>query len=419
MLIKIFGTVFSKTFASVANFLIVILTAKYLGAGARGEIALVVLSVSIVSLFQAIIGGSALTFFAANQSLKRLLTIALSWSFVLGVIISLTLSFSQLIQSDLVLELLLISIPQGVVLIFQSILIGRKRITEYNILEFTRSATLVITICIVILGLGKEELSWIYASYVIANVSTVGLGAYFMGQLSRIESNTTYVELSKKLFRFGIQVQLNNIAQMFNYRFVYFVIEKWKGLEVLGIFSVAISIAETLWIICKSIATFQTSILVNTTDKLKQATSTIAFAKMSTAFTFVALVMLLLIPESFFVSVFGEEFAPIKQINFYFAPAILFLSFFAIINHYFYSIDRNKINIYAALVGNALTLIFALYLIKSHDLIGAAVTYSITYFGMLIFIVVYFLRISGLELNAFAPKKTDLQRFKNLLFKNR
>lgn len=301
--------------------------------------------------------------------------------------------------------MLLIAIPQGVVLIFQSVLIGRKHITEYNILEFTRSSTLVVTICIVILGLGKEELSWIYASYGIANIATVILGAYFMGRLSKIESSTPYVDLSKKLFRFGLQVQLNNIAQMFNYRFVYFVIEKWKGLEVLGIFSVAISIAETLWIICKSIATFQTSILVNTSDKLKQATSTIAFAKMSTAFTFIALVMLLLIPESFFVSIFGEEFAPIKEINFYFAPAILFLSFFAIINHYFYCINQNKINIYAALVGNALTLIVALYLIKSHDLVDAAVTYSITYLGMLIYILRKFVQISGLKLNAFAPKK--------------
>lgn len=419
MLIKIFGTVFSKTFAAVANFLIVILTAKYLGAGARGEIALVVLSVSIVALFQAIIGGSALTFFAANHSLKRLLTIALSWSFVLGVIVSFVLGYFELIQPDLLVELLLISIPQGVVLIFQSVLIGRKGIIEYNVLEFTRSATLVGTICLVLLGFGKEDLSWIYAAYITANLATVGLGTYFMWQLPRVESETPIIPLSKKMVRFGIQVQLNNIAQMFNYRFVYFVIEKWKGLEVLGVFSVAISIAETLWIISKSITTYQTSILVNLTDRLKQATTTVAFSKMSVAFTSIALVVLLLIPESFFILVFGEEFASIKQINFYFAPAILFLSFFGIINHYFYSIDRNSINIYAALVGNVLTLVSAFFLIDNYNLEGAALTYSIAYVGMLFFLVFKFLAISGLKLNDFLLIKSDFQKFKTLLSRGR
>jgi O-antigen/teichoic acid export membrane protein len=419
MLVKIFGTVFSKTFASVANFLIVILTAKYLGAAARGEIALVVLSVSIVVLFQAIIGGSALTFFAARHALRQLLMIAMSWTFALGIIVSVVLGYFELIQPDLLMELLLISIPQGIVLIFQSILIGRKRIMEYNMLEFTRSATLVGTISLVLLGFGKEDLSWIYAAYSTANIASVGLGIYFMWQLPKVTPTNSIVELSKKLFRFGIQVQLNNIAQMFNYRFVYFVIEKWKGLEVLGVFSVAISIAETVWIISKSIATYQTSLLVNTKDQIKQALNTVAFAKMSVAFTFVALGALLLVPEGFFVWVFGEEFVSISQINLYFAPAIMFLSFFGIINHYFYSTDQNQINIYAALVGNVLTLIFALLLIKDYSLEGAALTYSIAYFGMLIFLLAIFVKNSGIGLAAFAPSKSDFYKFKSLLLKGK
>jgi hypothetical protein len=46
---------------------------------------------------------------------------------------------------------------------------------------------------------------------------------------------------------------------------------------------------------------------------------------------------------------------------------------------------------------------------------GAALTYSIAYFGMLIFLVVKFLVISGLKVTDFSPKKSDFHKFKTLL----
>lgn len=415
MLTKIFGTVFSKTFASVANFIIVILTAKYLGAAARGEIALVILSVSIVALFQAIVGGPSLTYYAATNSLKKLLGIAIGWSLVIGTLVGLLLGVFNLISWDLVGLLLLISLPQGVVLIYQSVLIGRQKISYYNSLEFIRSAFLVFIITLSLLGLNVKSISVVYNAYVAANMLTVAMGTYYVLKLPKIESEWGTLKLAKEMLRFGLQVQLNNISQMFNYRFVYFIIEKWKGLEVLGVFSVAISIAETVWIVSKSIATYQTSILVNTKDAIRQRTSTISFSKMSLFFTMIAVMILLLLPESLFTWLFGEEFIQIKQINYFFSPAILFLSFFGILNHYFYCTDRNVINIYGALVGNIITLAISIYFIENYGLVGAALTYSVSFLGMLFYLYLKFIAISGASHIDFLPKTSDIQKFKKLL----
>jgi O-antigen/teichoic acid export membrane protein len=414
MLVKIFGTVFSKTFASVANFIIVILTAKYLGAAARGEISLVILSVSIVALFQAIVGGPSLTYYAATNSLKKLLGIAVSWSLLIGILVSVLLGVFQLLSWDLMVLLLLIALPQGIILIYQSILIGRQKIAYYNTLEFIRSAFLVLIITSTLLGFDVQSVSVVYNAYVAANIVTVALGTYYILKLPRIQSDWSIVTLAKEMLRFGFQVQLNNISQMFNYRFVYFVIEKWKGLEVLGVFSVAISIAETVWIVTKSIATYQTSILVNTKDRIRQRTSTISFAKMSLFFTTIAVSILLLLPESLFIWLFGEEFIQIKQINYFFSPAILFLSFFGILNHYFYSTDRNKVNIYGALVGNIITLVVSIYLIENYGLVGAALTYSLAFLGMLFYLFFQFLSISNAKYTDFSPRISDIQKFKKL-----
>lgn len=414
MLTKIVGTVFSRTFASAANFLIVILTAKHLGAAARGEISLVILSVSIVALFQAIVGGPSLTYYSATNSLKKLLMIATSWSLIIGVLVSFLLGIFNLIAWDLVGVLLLISLTQGVVLIYQSILIGRQKIVLYNMLEFIRSAFLLLIISVILLGLNVKTISVVYYAYVIANACTLLVGTYFVIKLPKLASEWSTLKLFKKLFRFGFQVQLNNISQMFNYRFVYFVIEKWKGLEVLGVFSVAISIAETVWIVSKSIATYQTSILVNTKDAIRQRTSTVSFSKMSLFFTAIAVLILLVLPESLFIWLFGEEFIQIKEINYFFSPAILFLAFFSILNHYFYSTDRNVINIYGALVGNVITLVVSIYLIENYSLIGAALTYSISFFGMLLYLYFKFLAVSGAAIRDFLPQMDDVKKFKKL-----
>jgi len=415
MLTKIVGTVFSRTFASVSNFLIVVLTAKHLGAAARGEISLVILSVSIVALFQAIAGGPSLTYYSANHSLKKLVAISVSWSLFVGVVVSVLLGSLDLISWDLVGFLLLISLPQGVLLIFQSILIGRQKIVLYNMLELIRSSFLVGIILVLILGAGVKTVSVVYYAYVAANISAVLLGAYFIVKLPVIASEWTSLRLAKEMFRFGFQVQLNNISQMFNYRFVYFVIEKWKGLEVLGVFSVAISIAETVWIVSKSIATYQTSILVNTKDLIRQRTSTISFSKMSLFFTIMAVSVLLILPSSLFTWLFGDEFSQIKEINYFFFPAIIFLAFFSILNHYFYSTDRNVINIYGALVGNLITLLLAIYLIERYGLVGAALTYSFSFLGMLFYLFFKFLVISGATFRDFLPRMDDVQKFKKLL----
>ena len=423
MLTKIFGTIFSKTFASIANFLIVILTAKILGAGARGEIAIFVLSVSIVGIFQAIIGGSALTYFAPKESVKKLLIISISWIIPIGFLASLILSLFDLLKIDTLFFVIGVSILQGFMLILQNILVGRKQIRHFNVLEFLRAASLLLFVLLILLDSDLitndnfSEIEMIYLAYGMANTITITLGVFYLKRLPKLNSAYKTIDLSKQIFLFGIKVQVTNISQIFNYRFVYFVIEKFKGVEVLGVFSVAISIAETIWIISKSISTYQTSVLLNTKDLLEQKLKTINFSKMSLAFTSLATFLLLLIPAKFYLFIFGPEFKEIKTIILFFTPAILFLSFFGILNRYFYCINRNGLNIYSSIFGNILTILFALFLIKYFGVNGAAVTYSLVNFGMMFFVLIQFRKISQMRFSSFLPNRYDLLNFQKLIQK--
>ena len=55
-------------------------------------------------------------------------------------------------------------------------------------------------------------------------------------------ANNYYNRDVMDLYSTGFQNQINNFSQLLNYRYLFYLIEKWKGIEVLGVFSISISI---------------------------------------------------------------------------------------------------------------------------------------------------------------------------------
>ena len=68
MLRKIIQTIFSKGIISIINFLVVLITARYLGAEGRGQISILFLNVTAILLFNDIIGGSALVYIIPKKN---------------------------------------------------------------------------------------------------------------------------------------------------------------------------------------------------------------------------------------------------------------------------------------------------------------------------------------------------------------
>jgi O-antigen/teichoic acid export membrane protein len=388
------------------------LTANLLGAEARGEIALVILGVSISGLFQSIVGASAITYLLPKNSLKQLLLIAVLWSVSMAFLVNVVLDLTMITPDGRLWFLVGISLPQGLIFITQSILIAKRKIHWYNRIEYLRSAFLLAS-AFLFLWSNSLSIETIFMSYIIANVITAIIGFYFIAQLEHaVEKLNSWTEAFKSLFKYGFEIQLNNISQMINYRFVYFLIEKWKGMDALGVFSVTVAIAETVWIISKSVATYQTSQLVNLKDRFEQAKMTVFYVKISGVATFIALGVVLLLPSQFFTWIFGKDFSDISLLLPYLAPGILFLSIFAILNHYFYAVNSNWVNIRSAILGNVISVLSGLALIYYYDLPGAALVYSVTFLGMLLFLIIAFTRKTEVKLEDFKIKKEDFKMLK-------
>jgi hypothetical protein len=68
MLGKILQTIFSKGIISIINFLVVLITARYLGADGRGQISIMFLNITVILLFNDIVGGSSLVYLTSKRN---------------------------------------------------------------------------------------------------------------------------------------------------------------------------------------------------------------------------------------------------------------------------------------------------------------------------------------------------------------
>jgi O-antigen/teichoic acid export membrane protein len=419
MLLKILSTVFSKIFTAGIGFVVVVITARTLGASIRGDIALILLNISIVGLFQGIFNGSVLVYLTPKFSFLKLFIATNLFSFALAVGLPFVMVFLHILESNQLNELILLASIQGLLTTSQSLLLGKDKIQYFNLLEIIKSTILFLSILFFFWGMNNISLEAVIYAYLLSYsipliISLFQLTPYIN---DTAPANSDQKSILKSFLKYGFEIQINNISHMINYRFCFYIIEKWKGKDALGIFSIALSLCELVWIIAKSISTFQYSKIVNTTDPEVQRKLTIHSVQLSLLATIPVLFALLALPNSLFTFVFGDEFSSIKTVLLSLSLGIISLSIFTILNHFFSGIGKNKPNIIGSLIGNITVISLCLTLIPIWGNIGAGIATSITYLIILSYLVYRFLKQTNSQLKELIPTsasiKSLLQELKN------
>ena len=271
-------------------------------------------------------------------------------------------------------------------------MVGREKVYQYGLLEALRTTVLWSYVTVRFFIFNSRSVEEVLFAYLVANALSVLFG--FLLFYRPKEKDSLPAANLNELFKYGGEIQLNNLSQLFNYRFVFYLVEKVKGTEALGVFSVAIAVAESLWIICKSIATIQLSRLLNLSDLFQQRKLSLNLAGKSVFLTLIATGLVLLIPERVYVLLFGKAFGSIPVLLIYFSPAIILLSYYTILNHFFIARNQNWVNIRAGIVGNALLLVLSKIFIIQYSLAGAAFVYVIAYLGISLYLTFAFIRKS-------------------------
>jgi O-antigen/teichoic acid export membrane protein len=190
----------------------------------------------------------------------------------------------------------------------------------------------------------------------------------------------------KKTFTYGLGNETSNFFQFLNYRLTFYFIVENLGYSELGVFSVAVSIAEAILIISKSTSSIHFSNVLNNNDSKQNIIKTSLLAKQNLLICVGLCFIFYFIPNDLFIYIFGNSFYEVKMLTIYLFPGIIAIAASNLYGHYFAGIGNYKVLKNKSYLGFIATIVFAILLIPSFNLIGACITMNLSYIVSSIFL---------------------------------
>lgn len=394
----------------------VIYTTQFFGADGRGEIGLFLLNITLIQLFS-LAGGSSLVFLTSRVKPENLLLPSYFWA--IGAVLSLTSVFTWfgLSPAHLAIHLGLLGLMETLSNIHLQIILGNDEVKKHNQISlWSVVITLLALIVIHQTGVATGLKAYIMALYVgkLYQVTHSLFGIYNqLGHESPQLIRTHFFTNLKRLLGYGWIIQLGNIAQMLNYRFAYWVIERQPSAQAIknvGIYATSMNVIEAVWVLSRSISMVQYATISNQRDDAQSRTLTVALFKVNVMLTMAVTLPLLLVPSVVFDWIFGmnEGFGAIRD--------VMGAMFFGIIanagsgafSHYFSGIGRYGVNLIASSIGLLATVIFATLWIPAYGIVGAGYAGSFAYSLALIFQLIVFFHSGQSPWNSLLVKQSDL-----------
>jgi O-antigen/teichoic acid export membrane protein len=391
---KIISTIFARTLLAALNFILAIVTTQYLGPAGKGDVSLFVLNITIVQLVNNFVGGPYLVYLVPRYNFMHLLFSSYTWALFSSIMIPGILLLLDLQGIDSLFHLIVISFLLSLMSIHLFALTGKEEINKYNLTSLFQVAILLVSF-VIYLEIFKERsvISYIKAMY-ISVVASLILSFLFIGRYfekpSFVKIGETFYDAIKK----GLLLQTGAIAQMLNYRLSFYLLDKLyeEGRKEVGIYSVTIAVAEALWLISQSVSLVLYSRISNTNDIIYSRKLTVALVKSVVVITILCMGILLCLPSSLFVFVFGNGFGEAPVVLFPLSAGIIIFSAGIVLSAYFVGIGKAQVSVVASVIGLMVTIICGLSLIPKYGMFGAAITASASYTAGVIYQFVMFLR---------------------------
>lgn len=408
MIKNILQTLFSKGFVAVINFLILILSAKYLGVNTRGEISLFVLNIANIQIINEIYTGYSLVYFVPKFNLKKIFINGLVWTLI-------TTSISNLIfyllnkeipgfEVDMYLLSLIIILNT-----FNMVnLLAKEKVKTYNLLSILQPFVLLCGILFFVWV--KKDYTFnayvipLYISFAIAfAISLISV----VKLMKQPDSNTKF-EI-RPILENGFFCQLAGWFHLLANRFsLYF----FSTSALIGLYSAASSLIESVWIIATGISPIVLSKISNTGDTAFNRSITLTLAKASLILSLIAVLVIYFLPNGLFTYLLGKDFSAIKGIMLWIAPGILCISFSTIISHYFSGLGKLKFIAFCNFTGFVITLVLAPFLINLYGIKGAAIVANASYFVSSTVLFIGFIIRAKITLKEVINFKGDIQNIK-------
>ena len=414
MIKRIIGTSAGKLITALAGFAIIVINAHYIGAVGVGTISLILLGITFINLVSNFIGGPAIVFLLPRFDAFRLMVPAYLWALLCSAAGSVLLSYSGLIPTVYVFDVFWLSFFVTVTSVNLTILLAKERFVIYNVLGTLQILITLFVLTFLVFRSGNHTVTaYLFAFYAGIIISFV-ISLIAIRNLIHFSDIEELPSVVVTLLKYSPFMQFGTIFQMLNYRLSYYIIERFFGPGLLGVFSVGTQVSESVWIVGRGAATVHYARMSNTLDLDYARDLTLALIKCVFLMTLLLLIVMVLLPQSVYVFLFGAGFAGARVVVLILAPGMLFTAVTMIISHYFSGIGMPRYSMYGSAVGLVLTLSAGFILIPVFGIKGAALTTSLSYFICMCYLLIVFTRKTGTGYHNFKIRKSDFKLLRSL-----
>ncbi len=370
-------TIISKFVILLINFSMMVFSTHVWGSAGRGEIALVLANISIISIFSNVFCGSTVAYHAPGQPRDFLLTLSLAGALVIS--FTGTLIFSIIFGFRYFLFLFIISLLMSIITAVSLYWLGKNSIRNYNILTVLNPLIILIFLIILFFVFNKTTIDVYFRAYYIGAGTTLIIAVSVLLIKQPFKVPALSFKGIKEISSYGLKNEFNYFLQFLNYRLSYYFIARLLGLSLLGIFSIAVSITEAVWIISRSMSVIHFSNVINSDDQLKNMNETKAFVRQSFLISLIIIVISVFIPTSVYQFIFGEEFTDVRRLIIYLTPGIMAIAVSNLYGHYFAGTGKLKIVRDKSIIGLVSTIILLPLLINKYQLPGVCLSLNVSY----------------------------------------
>jgi O-antigen/teichoic acid export membrane protein len=340
------------------------------------------------------------------------------WCIISSALGTFVLAYLKVIPETYTFDVFLLGLLLCLGSINQQLLLADKKIFSYNISSFLQSLLLVLVFLILVFVQNertiKSYLVALYSSYSVCLIATLFAGL----EISKKTHKLSILSLFSQLVQHGSVIQLASLLQLINYRFSFYLLEKNFGSKTLGIFSVTIALSEAMWILSRSMATVQYSYISNTQNKNDHIAITTLFSKAVFFVTILIIIAAMLLPNSAYLWLLGNDFNGVKYLILLMSPGILFHSITSILAHYFSGNANFKINTIASGIAAIVSIVIYSLFIPLWGIKGACIASNLVYFTSFAYSFFKFHQESKTHLTIWFQNENDKQNlikvFKNL-----
>lgn len=403
MIRTVTNTTFTLGIISLLNFSLVAIVSNFLGKEGVAEMGLIVLGISFILMINNVVGGSSMVYLSSRKSIFTLLIISYGWALFSTGFMGIILYWFALVPIDYIEWILIIGFFECIFSIHNQFFIGKEMMKSHNFLKLIQKVSQVVLFLLIAISIQNFVFS-LFLSYLIVLVLSVTHISKIVTDFRLEAPGKTF----KVAFNYGLQIQASNIVQLLNYRLLYFFIEKTMG-SVLGIFIVAVQLSESLWIPSKALAIIQYGKVANEEKNKEHNMISFLFLKLSVVITLFLLIVLLLIPESWILQLFGKDISGTKPIILGLSLGVMSIAIAQTFSHYLSGKGKYSYLVKSALLGLLPLVLFGWWIVNEFGLVGAGVATSISYLISCIYLGNSFLKESGSSVRDFVISKEDVK----------